>query len=207
MKIPNNYNKDFGDYEQLSAGGHKCRIVRAVETKSQTGKQMLVVNLDTTEDDVQPLFFTNRYVRDKREEKKWPCKMYIILEGEYAEGNLNRFLGAVEKSNDTFHPEPGKDLDPQKFTDLKVGTVFRQEEYTKSDLTVGMSVKPFRWCSYDKAPEQEVPKPKLLPTSDTDPTRFVPEWQKTQTATVTPSRAGFMDIPADALEEEGLPFA
>ena len=201
MKIPTTYNKDFGDYEVISAGGHKCRLVRVVETQSQNGRKMLVVNLDTTEEDLQPLFFTNRYVQDKREDKKWPCKMYIVLEGEYAEGNLNRFLGAVEKSNDSFHPVPGADLNLQELTNLKVGAVFRKEEYTKSDLTVGTSVKPFRWCAYDKAQEQEVPKPKLLPQSQAAVTATTPAG-----APIPGNNYGFVDVPADALEDEGLPF-
>lgn len=211
MKIPNNYdrNANMGAAERLTPGGHKCVIKQVDETISKSGKQMLEVSLDTSAEDAQPKFYENRFRADQRpvQEKRWGCVMYIVLEGEYAEQNLNRFLGAVEHSNpEVGEFKPGADVDPREFKGLNVGVLFREEEYSNQEGEVRTAVKPAFWCNYNDAPDQKVPKPKLLPRSATDPTRITPAWAQAQTTTVTPSTAGFFDVPADALEDEGLPF-
>lgn len=201
MKIPSNYDKDASEYgERLAPGGHKCVIKQAEETISKSGREMLVISFDTTEEDLQPKHFMNRYIADQREDKKWSGNSYIVLDGEYAASNINRFLGAVENSNENFHPQKGGELDPAVFKGLKVGIVFREEEYNNYAGEVRTSVKPFRWCSYDKAFDQEIPLPKLLQSSAAS-LQATSTLQKAQ----APS-AGFFDVPADALEDEGLPF-
>ena len=65
----------------------------------------------------------------------------------------------------------------------KVGFVVREEEYLKSDGSVGVSRKPFRFCTYDKAEQQEIPKKKTLSPS-----------------------AGFTAVADDFSSDAGLPF-
>lgn len=202
MKIPNNYDRNAAEgFEALTPGGHKCVIMQAEEKKSQNGKQMLVVSFDTSEEDTQPKYFSNRYLADTRTDKKWQGNAYIVLEGEYAEANLNRLLGALDHSNENFNPAKGGELDPAELKGLKVGIVFRREEYINMGGEVRSSVKHFRWCAYDKALDQEAPQPKLLQSS-----ADALQATRPQTAVVTPSAAGFIDVPAGADETEGLPF-
>lgn len=196
MKIPNNYDPNAAEFERIQPGGHKCIIKQVEETKSQGGKEMLIISFDTSLEDAQPEYFLKRWQNDTREEKKWQGNMYLVTEGQYAENNINRFLGAVEKSNDNFHPVKGGDLDVKVFKNMKVGIVFREEEYENMNGEVRTSVKGFRWCSYDNAPEQNAPEPKLLQSSAAAFSATTPK--------ALPPTAGFFDVPADQLE--GLPF-
>lgn len=210
MKIPKDYNKDTAlGWEQIKIGGHKCIIKQVEETKSQSGKDMLVVSFDTTNDDTQPGYYMDRWLSDTRDNKKWQGNMYIVTEGEYADANINRFLGAVEHSNEGFEIKPGANLDPKVFKDKQVGIVFRREEYTTDDHQSRWSVKPFRFCSYDAAFDQAIPKEKPLPGSVMQTPQPAPMPQNApswaQQAMQTPSD-GFMDIPEGADETEGLPF-
>jgi len=207
MKIPSSYdtNKDYNQTrEQITPGGHKCIIRDAIEGQSSTGKQMLTIRLDTSFEDTQPGFFQKRFEADTRADKKWPCNMYIVLEGQYAETNLNKFLSALDHSNANFRLAPGGELDPRQLMNLKVGVIFREEEYepqtaTMTDLMNGVypkTVKAAFWCGYDTALEEKAPKPKTI--------------NKVQTSTATPAPSnagfGFVNVPADALEDAGLPF-
>ena len=206
MKIPSSYdtNKDYNQTrEQITPGGHKCIIKYAEEGKSQSGKQMLTIQIETSFEDTQPGFFQRRFDADTREKKKWTGNMYVVLEGQYAESNINKFLSALDHSNANFKLAPGAELDPRQLMNLKVGVIFREEEYepqtaTMTDLMNGIypkTVRPAFWCGYDTAFEEKVPKPKTI--------------NKVQTATATPTPGasyGFVNVPADALEDDGLPF-
>lgn len=202
MKIPNNYdtNKTYGgDFERLTPGGHKCVIRQVEETRSKSGKAMLIVSFDTSPEDTQPNYFSNQYINDKRDDKKWPGNMYIVLEGEYAENNLNKFISAIDHSNENFRPAPGGDVDPRIFANMKVGIIFREEEYNNQNGEVRTAVKGAFWCGYDKALEEKAPKRKDLPRSASDPTNFTPSWLQSG------SDYGFVNV-ADGLQDEGLPF-
>lgn len=217
MKIPSNYdtNKDYNQTrEQITPGGHKCIIKYAEEGKSRSGKQMLTIQIETSFEDAQPGFFQKRFDADTRADKKWPGNMYIVFEYEktkdghdklkdWSEANFNKFLSALDHSNANFKLAPGAELDPRQLMNLKVGVIFREEEYepqtaTMTDLMNGVypkTVRPAFWCGYDTAFDEKVPKPKTI--------------NKVETAAATPTPGasyGFVNVPADALEDEGLPF-
>ena len=174
--------------ESMKAGGHKCVIKQLEETTSSKGSQMLVIYFDTADEDIQPHFYMDRYISDKRPDKKWGGRFFLIPGGEYGPANLKRFVTAVEDSNDGFQAwDFSGALNMDAFKGTKVGLVFRKEEYTRDDGQYGVATKPFRWCNYETAYEQKEPEMKKQPPkADVD--------------------LGFLNVPADALEDEGLPF-
>lgn len=196
---PKGYNDiQAGDYESLKPGGHKCVIKQVEAAKSSKGNDMLIIYLDTSEEDFQPQHFANRYLNDKRPDKQWPGtgKSYITLSGEYGPANLKRFCTAVEHSNEGFSCWDFNDnLRIDDLKNQKVGVIFREEEYTKEDYTLGRSIKPFRFCNYNEAFDKDAPEPKLL-------TQKAPEGFG---QTAPDMNSGFMSVP-DNLEDEGLPF-
>lgn len=193
----NEYDNVRLDVERLKAGGHKCVIKQVLEGRSQTGKDMLTISYDTTEEDSQPKFFTEDYLGQSGTAKKWHGNHYIVQGTDYFLKNLKQFVGAAEASNEGFE---GLDKDGTVKTDdfkgKKIGIVFREEEYLANTGRKGTSVKSFYFCNYADAEDKPVPEKRTLP----EQTRVF--------ASPDPAAAseGFMAV-ADNLEDEGLPFA
>ena len=197
---PKDYEKINIGGERITPGGHRCIIMEAAEATSQKGSQMLVISFDTDATDAQPMYYQNRYINDKRLDKKWGGKMYIVTGGEYGPANVKRFCTAVEDSNEGF--SCWDDHDQLKLAELKnklVGVVFREEEFLLPDGQCRWSVKGTRFCNYHKALDQKVPEPKPL-HSDAKDQAFDRAFDAANAA-----NEGFMNI-ADDLEDEGLPF-
>lgn len=193
----NEYDNVRLDVERLKAGGHKCIIKQVLEGRSQTGKDMLTISFDTTEEDSQPKFFTEDYLGQSGTAKKWHGNHYIVQGNDYFLKNLKQFVGAAEASNEGFE---GLDKDGTVKTDdfkgKKIGIVFREEEYLANTGRKGTSVKSFYFCNYEDAADKPVPEKRLLPE------------QTKAFASPDPAAAseGFMAVP-DTLEDvEGLPF-
>lgn len=183
----------------LNAGGHKCVIKSVEETRSQSGKEMLIINFDTSEEDTQPGFYMNRFLADQKSETReavWRGRQYLVTEGEYGPANLKRFTTAVEDSNPGFEVKWGKAF-ASCFKDQKVGIVFRIEEYNADSGELRTAVKPFRFCDYNKALEQAVPKRKEVQPQTQQPS-LMEQFQNQ-------AQEEFMQIP-DGLNDEGLPF-
>lgn len=198
MKINrNDYDNVRLDSPRLTPGGHRCVIKQVLESRSQTGRDMLTISFDTTEEDSQPKYFTEDYLGQTGNARKWHGNHYIVQGNDYFLKNLKQFAGAVEASNDGFE---GVDKDGNVKTDdfkgKKVGIVFREEEYLANTGRKGTSVKSFYFCNYADAMDKPVPEKKALPEQ---PQAF---------ASPDPAAAseGFMAVP-DNLEDEGLPFA
>lgn len=151
LKKPNDWENTqaYGDWEPLEPGGYICKIMGVEETKSRSGKDMLVISLDIAEGEFKD-YYAQQYKSDNRAEKKWGCKVYQLLEDN--EGNTNRgfktFVSAVEKSNTGFDPNSiwgVADINPI-FKGKLVGGVFGREQYEnmKGDLKWSVKCQNFR---------------------------------------------------------------
>lgn len=193
----NDYDNVRLDSPRLAPGGHKCVIKQVLEGRSQTGKDMLTISFDTTEEDAQPKYFTEDYLGQTGTAKKWHGNHYIVQGNDYFMKNLKQFVGAAEASNEGFEGiDKDGNVKTEDFKGKKIGIVFREEEYMANTGRKGTSVKSFYFCNYDDAADKPVPEKKALAEQ---PQAF---------AAPDPAAAseGFMAIP-DAVEDEGLPFA
>ena len=202
IKKPQNYDQLKAGYEALEPGGHKCIIKSAEEKLDNAGRAILVFYFDTDVTDTQPKYFSNRYLSDNRKDKKWPAtgQKTLWIESEWFDSNLSKITGAIEKSdpNVKLWNESGN-LMLEAMKNVKVGIVFGQEEYTKEDYTVGMSVKARYFCGYDEAPDQKVPEKKINQNKPAPP----PNARPVGTQTSLPE---WLDVKADSLDDAGLPF-
>lgn len=184
MKKPEGYGQNNGG-NYITVGGHKGVIKQAEETVSRNGNEMLIVHFDTDSEDTHPNYYLEKFKADDRPDKKWQGNMYIVPSNKYGAKTLEGMCTAVERSNPGFTCwDDNGNLKTAELKGKKVGIVFRAEEYRKSDGTIGSSTKAFRFCTYEKAYEQEEPKKKTLSPSE-----------------------GFVSVEADSFAGEGLPFA
>ena len=107
FKKPNDYDSvRVGDYRILPAGGYVCRIMKAEETKSGTGKEMLKVAFDICDGEYTGYFMDQfngrKAAAENPKEVKWPfsgTKWILIYNNE---GKTNRdfksFCTALEDS-------------------------------------------------------------------------------------------------------------
>lgn len=171
MQKPSNYSEIqvTGEYTPIEAGGHKCVIKAVKEEKSKTaGLDMLVISLDTDKDDKQPNYFTEAYKKDTRDNKKWGCVMYLVVDDstEYGPKNLKTLCTSVEKSNPGFTVQWGDGF-ANCFKDKKVGVVFGREQYLNNSNEVKWSTKPKWFRSTDGIYDVNVPNDKYLPNNST----------------------------------------
>lgn len=189
IKKPQNYDSLKNSFESLNAGGHKCVIMEAKEDKDPNGKDILRISFDTANDDTQPKYFSNLYIKDTRPDKKWSYsgQKTFWQDSEWFESNLSKMTGAIEKSNPEVEIWNNGVLDLAKLKGLKVGIVFGIEDYIKEDHSLGASCKPRYFCGYDEAFQQAIPKKKDAKPRAEAPTDF-----------------GFVNVAED--DEAGLPF-
>lgn len=135
FRKPKDYDSvKVGEARILPAGGYVCKILKAEETESKTGKPMLKVFFDITDGEFRGYFkemFQNwKESSDDPQSVKWPftgTKWILFYNNE---GKTNRdfkaFCTALEDSgifvwkNDTF--------DVGALKDANVGIIFRREE-------------------------------------------------------------------------------
>ena len=145
MYKPKNWEETTadGEFEPLGLGGHICRIMKVEEMQSQTGKDMIKISLDIAEGE-QKGYSAEQYRKDTRENKRWGCTVYQLLEDR--DGNTNKgfktFVRAVEKSNPGFNSEEiWNERFCSYFKDKLVGGVFGREQYKGNDGKLKWSTK------------------------------------------------------------------
>ena len=193
MQKPNNYDnvQASGDFTPVTPGGHHLIIKKVEESKTKTGKDMIIVAFDMAAGDKQPNYFSDMFANDIRPDKKWPRsgRQYIVATDN--EGNTSRsfktFITCVEKSNNGFKTEWGDGFAAQ-FKGKRIGGVFGivENEY-QGKVTKRTELRWF--CEDTKSDNAKVPDPKLLPNSNV--------------TVAAPSSDGFMNITGD---EDEIPF-
>lgn len=153
FKKPSDYDSvKVGDYKVLPAGGYVCRIIKAEETKSGTGKDMLKVAFDICEGEYAGYFMDQFNARkaaaENPKEVKWAFSgtKWILLYNN--EGKTNRdfksFCTALEDSGTDVWK--GDVLDTKNLKDATVGIIFRREEHEYQNVTNWRTV-PFGFRS------------------------------------------------------------
>lgn len=133
----------YGDFEPLELGGHICKIMSVEEMKSRSSKDMIKISLDIAEGE-QAGYFAEQYRKDNRQDKKWGCIVYQLLED--SNGNTHRgfktFVNAVEKSNNDFNSnEIWDERFCNYFKNKLIGGVFGREQYENSKGALKWSTK------------------------------------------------------------------
>lgn len=191
MQKPNNYDSTtpYTRQEPLELGGHILKILKVEESTSKAGNPMLLIYLDTDKSDKQPSYFKQRYDNDTRQDKKWGCIMYQLVEnpktGECHQG-LVTFHNAVEKSNSSFKLVWG-DKYCDCFKNKLIGGVFGREQYINSKGNPAFATKCFWLRTVDEIKKGvDVPEDKLLPAN-----------QLTANLVVAPDPADFEETGSD----------
>ena len=197
MNKPEGYDDiNISKNDKPTVGGHKCIVVKVTEGKSRAGKDQLEIWLDMAGDDAQAMLFSNQYMANTSETKKWPCRVWITDYNNaksYGAANLKRFHTALEDSNANFFIPWGKAYE-SGLKGKRVGVVFGEEE-TEWNGRISTLVKPRYFRNIADVETAEIPDRKCLAK---------PEAPEFAPAAVT-GEEGFMQVP-DGLEDTGLPF-
>lgn len=179
FRKPKDYdNVKVGEARILPAGGYICKILKAEETESKTGKPMLKVSFDIDEGEYKgyfrDLFKGWKENSDDPATVKWPFTGTKWVMFYNSEGKTNRdfksFCTALEDSgtkvwiNDTF--------DVNGLRGATLGVIFRREEHEYNNarswrtVPVGFrSVKTIEEGTYNVPADKALPEQVL---SDTD---------------------------------------
>lgn len=175
-----------GAGQQMTPGGHICKIVALRQETSKNGNPMIVVAFDIDEGSELDGFYKAKLKDQQKQNKdsKWQGVIRFLLYGKDGGTNpyFKGFVKSLEESNAGYH----WDWDERSPAGKKIGIVFREEEYMQ-ETQIRSSVKAWRVRSVqailDGVP---VPPKKLLETHAAQP--FDP-------------KAGFV-----AVEDDELPF-
>lgn len=193
MQKPNNFDttQASGEFTPITLGGHHLIIKQVQESKTKTGKDMIVVAFDMAPGDSQPEYFMKQFTADIRPDKKWPRagRQYIVVidnAGDCSK-SFKTFINCVEKSNNGFTTQWGDNFEKQ-FAGKRIGGVFGEvENEYNGKITMRHELRWF--CSDDAVSTAKIPAAKYLPDSN---------------KTVGAPNANFMSIDSNADEE--IPF-
>lgn len=185
MNKPVNYEAvSTGDFTPVMPGGHHLIIKQVKEAKSKSGKDMLIVAVDMSPNDKQPLYFSKMFEEDTRPEKKWPHAgtIYVVSTDDKGQctRNFKTFITSFEHSNGVQTVWGDGAQFTNQFAGKKIGGVFGiiEEEYNGERKKRCLH----RWfCDDNKADTAKVPDPRLLDqgaapvqAGNTAPTGFTP---------------------------------
>ena len=166
MNKPINYESvSTGDFTPVTPGGHHLVIKQVKESKTRTGKDMLIVCVDMATNDTQPLYFSKLFEEDIRPEKKWPHAGVIYVVSTDDKGqctrNFKTFITSFEHSNGVQTVWGDGAQFTNQFAGKKIGGVFgRVEEEYNGERKIRCLLRWF--CDDSRADGAKVPADKLL---------------------------------------------
>lgn len=130
-----------GSFEQMTPGGHICRITGA-KVESPYGSEQLVLALDVQEGSKYDGFYAKLF-KDKQSQNpnaKWPCvfRQFTLTADGDASPYFKGLVKSVEESN------IGYKWNWQEATlkDKLIGVIFREEEFEAQDGTIKTTIRP-----------------------------------------------------------------
>lgn len=171
FRKPKDYdNVKVGEPKILPAGGYICKILKAEETESKTGKPMLKVAFDITDGEYKGYFkdMFNAWKENADDPKsvKWPftgTKWILLYDNEGATNrDFKSFCTALEDSGIFVWKKGMFDIGALK--DANVGIIFRREEHEYNNARSWRTVPwGFRSVSAIEGGTFNVPEDKALP--------------------------------------------
>lgn len=150
-----------GGSQKLPAGAYYCGIAGVELTKSRGGADMLKLHIEIIRGDYAGYF---KKQMERWNDEKWPSggTLYQVIEGK----SLPMFKGLIENlqaSNDGFDPWGDNNaLEEYRLKGLRIGCIFREEEYQKNDGTVGTATRIYGTCPLDQVETIKPPAKKTL---------------------------------------------
>ena len=131
-----------GEYETIPVGAHVCRIVGARVERTQTGLDMLALQIDIAEGSKLDGFYKRRFESAKKfkPDAKWSGTYRTVIADKdgNTKGMFKGLITCVEDSNSGFK----FNWDERTLVTKSVGFNFGEEEYEASDGTIKAIVKP-----------------------------------------------------------------
>jgi hypothetical protein len=127
-----------GEYKQLPPGGYIGKIVRAEETTSKSGNNMIVLDVDIAEGEYKD-FFKQKYDTRFSDETPWGAKVRQVVDGA-STPMFKGLVTSIEASNLNF----AFPFAPAPLTRLhgkQIGLIFGREEYIASDGEIRMATR------------------------------------------------------------------
>lgn len=148
-----------GEWETLDPGGYVCKIVKAEDSVSKSGKEMLILYFDIAEGQSSG-FYKRQYEQSKqyRSEPKWQGVYYQISEGDQTK-YFKGLITTLEESNHFRFDFNEKNLVGKIF-----GGIFGREEYknAKGECKFNTKLSFVRSADEVRKGNFEIPKDKLL---------------------------------------------
>lgn len=150
-------------FETLPIGPHICKIISAKLEQARSGADMLVVAFDVAESGPYDGFYKTQheYRKGFNAEAKWLgiFRTNILTREGKTSGYFKGFITSVEESNPGYNFRAANG-DENTLKGKTVAFNFGEEEWRKSDGSVGVSVKPFYAVSIKTAREGIEPPPR-----------------------------------------------
>ena len=173
-----------GAGQQMTPGGHICKIVALRQETSKNGNPMIVVAFDIDEGSELDGFYKARLKEQQKQNSasKWQGVIRFMLYDKGGNTNpfFKGFIKSLEESNAGYH----WDWDERSAVDKKIGIVFREEEYMQ-ETQIRSSVKAWQARSV-QAILDGVPVPPKKPLQEHGAQPFDPT-------------AGFVAVDSDEL--------